>query len=77
MAQQFVDGHNRFTRRRMAPDQGGVIQPWRHASNHKASDSSGLGLGFGYFRDHTVTISNQDCLAPGSKPDILTQLVFE
>jgi hypothetical protein len=58
---------------------GGVIQPWRQASNHNASDNNGLRVGRGGtdFCNHPVSIGDQDGLATGGEPDILTELIFE
>jgi hypothetical protein len=58
---------------------GGVIQPCRQASNHNASDSNGLRVGRGGadFRNYSVSIGDQDGLATGGEPNILTELIFE
>jgi hypothetical protein len=80
VAQKLVDRHYRLARWRSAPDRDrrryptlpeGIEQ--QGVRQHRASS----GARWADFRNNTVAIGDQNRLAAGGKPNILTQLILE
>lgn len=79
-AQELVDRHYRLARWRSAPDRGRRRHPTlpegvrQQGVRHQRASS---GVWWADFRNNTVAIGDQNRLAAGGKPNILTQPILE